>query len=95
MIRITLDPETPALSAAGHAGSGPKGEDLVCAGVTALLLTLERIVLEAGGAAHLEPGKAELRGNGRCRREFLGICRGLMLMAERFPEAVNFRKLGG
>ena len=47
--------------ASGHAGSGKKGEDIVCAAVTVLLRTAARLIsgekgLETGGEA-LGPGE--------------------------------------
>ena len=40
MIVVTACPEECFVQVTGHAGSGPKGQDLVCAGVSALVLTL-------------------------------------------------------
>ena len=40
MIEVVFDQEKMSVLATGHAGSAPKGEDLVCAGVTTLVLTL-------------------------------------------------------
>ena len=40
MIQITYNRRRHRLTAKGHAGSGRKGHDLVCASVSALVLTL-------------------------------------------------------
>ena len=40
MLKVEYFPRIPALSLAGHAGSGPKGQDLVCAGASALFFAL-------------------------------------------------------
>lgn len=34
MIRITTDEKTLSIKAEGHAGYGPKGQDIVCAAVS-------------------------------------------------------------
>lgn len=41
MIRIMYDPEELILKLSGHAGSAPKGQDLVCAAVSALFGALQ------------------------------------------------------
>lgn len=40
MIEVTYDRKKHGLTAVGHAGSGRPGHDLVCAAVSALVLTL-------------------------------------------------------
>lgn len=42
MLKVTLFED--GVEVAGHAGSAPKGEDLVCAGVSALVLSLATMV---------------------------------------------------
>ena len=47
--------------ARGHAGSGEYGQDAVCAGVSALLVTLaRRLEGRAGCRAELRPGRAHI-----------------------------------
>lgn len=46
MVIIEYFPEDYRLRARGHAGSGDPGRDLVCAGVSALVLTLRENLLE-------------------------------------------------
>lgn len=49
------------LTARGHAGSGEYGQDAVCAGVSALLVTLaRRLEGRAGCRAELWPGRAHI-----------------------------------
>lgn len=49
------------LTARGHAGSGEYGQDAVCAGVSALLVTLaRRLEGRAGCRAELRPGRARI-----------------------------------
>lgn len=40
MTRIRMDWRTLELTAEGHAGGGPKGQDIVCAGISALIMAL-------------------------------------------------------
>ena len=40
MTRIVYEPGLPAMRFSGHAGAGTKGNDLVCAAVSALMFTL-------------------------------------------------------
>ena len=84
MIRIELRKAGSgyACRAAGHAGYGPAGSDIVCAAVSALLWTLlmgwERLEKEKRGAIAarvMNPGQADLRfyaGTGRTGGR--GIC---------------------
>ena len=65
MVRFSVDPPKGELRILGHAGFGEKGSDPVCAGVSALVLTLCRRVeeLEKMGAVRIralaaEPGAA-------------------------------------
>ena len=54
------------LTARGHAGSGEYGQDAVCAGVSALLVTLaRRLERRAGCRAELRPGRAHIAGRRR------------------------------
>lgn len=69
MIRAEYAPREHTLLVRGHAGSGDPGRDLVCAGVSTLVLALrqELLRLEEAGAVsirrlRLEPGYAELCG---------------------------------
>ena len=68
MIRAEYVPHEHTLLVRGHAGSGDPGRDLVCAGVSALVLALreELLQLEEEGMVNirrlqLEPGYADIR----------------------------------
>lgn len=68
MIEICYKPESFCVTVKGHAGTAPKGQDLVCAAASCLVLTLAEDVrkLEEIGAVHscsirLEEGDAEIR----------------------------------
>lgn len=54
MVCITFrqqsDAETPVLRATGHAGSGDRGNDIVCAAVSILLYTFADAVEKVAGA---------------------------------------------
>lgn len=60
MIQVTYDRRHHRLVARGHAGSGPKGHDLVCAAVSALVMTLGSDV-------------ADLAADGKVRRQILQL----------------------
>ena len=100
-IHAFLSKDGMTVSAAGHAGMGPQGSDIVCAGVSALLY---------GFAAYLEnvvPGGAEAlsrleysEGDGALRLETRGlegadlrgwevVSRGLRLIEETYPSCVR------
>lgn len=86
MIYVTYDGGS-RLEVRGHARSGPKGRDLVCAGVTALVLTLRENCREAelrSGYAKLSGGSGEI---------FRGVSRGFALLAKNFPQCVHYKCL--
>ena len=89
MIQVTYWPRIPMVRARGHACAGPKGQDLVCAAVTALLLTLRE-----NGRGVLEPGKAEIRGEPEQEPVFKGISRGFALLADHYPGHIHFEIRG-
>ncbi len=71
-LRLQADGCLRSFSASGHAGAGPKGQDLVCASVTVLLRT----------AARLLSAQPDLRVSGQAPAE--GVMR---LALEPPPEA--------
>ena len=102
MVRFYMDPPRGELRILGHAGFGEKGSDPVCAGVSALALTLCRRVeeLAAQGAVRIralaaEPGAAlihcvPLPGHAEQMEEvFRVIAAGLRLLAEEYPGNVE------
>ena len=62
MVRIAYIPDQYRLIARGHAGSGEPGHDLVCAGVSALVLALREKLnqMEKAGLIRLKVAAAEL-----------------------------------
>ena len=102
MVKFRIDPHKGVLQVLGHAGYGEKGSDPVCAGVSALALTLCRRVeeLAAQGAVRIralaaEPGAAlihcvPLPGHAEQMEEvFRVIAAGLRLLAEEYPGNVE------
>ena len=86
----------------GHAGAGEKGKDIVCAGVSALVIALtERLIdLEserlvrvesfhiADGEISLEVGWQDSFGRSAALGVFDTVCAGLSRIAEMYPENV-------
>ena len=102
MLTIEYFPRVPALSFTGHAGSGPFGEDLVCAGASALFFTLigyldrldeefEPELLEYGDRINitLDPPKYRMQDARLLLGAFAG---GFEMLGEKYPENVKFIK---
>lgn len=87
------------LEAYGHAGYAPAGQDIVCAGASMLMETLVYMLAgceEADCCAYREPTgprvSVKLTGN-ICESDLAAIefaKNGLALLAERYPDHVNF-----
>lgn len=103
MIKIIYeaDPEGGKLTmrAEGHAGYAPAGQDIVCAAVSCLMQTLAYSAAEdehtssciyqgkEGPVVSVEAGDSVLM-----RDKFELVADGLDLLAEQYPENVNFKK---
>ena len=103
MIKIiyVADPEGGNLTmrAEGHAGYAPAGQDIVCAAVSCLMQTLAYSAAEdertssciyqgkEGPVVNVEAGDSVLM-----RDKFELVADGLILLAEQYPENVNFKK---
>ena len=103
MIKIiyVADPEGGKLTmrAEGHAGYAPAGQDIVCAAVSCLMQTLAYSAAEdehtssciyqgeEGPVLNVEAGDRVLM-----RDKFELVADGLDLLAEQYPENVNFKK---
>lgn len=103
MIKIiyVADPEGGKLTmrAEGHAGYAPAGQDIVCAAVSCLMQTLAYSAAEDektssciyqdkdGPVVSVEAGDSVLM-----RDKFELVADGLDLLAEQYPENVNFKK---
>lgn len=84
------------LQASGHAGFAPKGQDIVCAAVSCLMQTLAYSV--DGGTATRDPdGDNVLRVQAAqsfdTQAKFELVTDGLMLLAQQYPENVQFVNL--
>lgn len=93
MIEVTVRKD--GIRVEGHAQYGPPGEDIVCAGITALVQTLIRSVEDL---AHdkieydISPGRADIRYGNLSEKSrllvdsfFVGVC----MIADEFPENVR------
>lgn len=90
------------LTAEGHAGTAAKGQDIVCAAVSALVQTLAAWVTEDPGQrlfrkrVELEEGRATVEAsakgeNMKALLERFGLVgEGLALIAEHSPESVQY-----
>ena len=107
MIEVCYHRQFNRVSIAGHAGSGPKGHDLVCAGVSTLALTLAVNVahMEDQGAVvgviiDLSEGKAEIccmpmpKYRASVEQIYQAICAGFELLAAKYPENISYAVRG-
>ena len=99
MIEITYHKERHEITAKGHAGYAPEGQDIVCAAVTALMTTLTQFAENSDAAdIRLEPGDIYVRCRPRARYDgpvalvTSAIAGGLWGIAQRYPEYVRFEK---
>lgn len=90
MVKITLR-KRPCLqlTATGHAGAAPHGEDLVCAAVSTLFCTLaaQLELAKCSSTARLEPGYADVRA-ARSRTALAAFSfaeAGLKMLAMQYP----------
>ena len=102
MVRFRIDPRKGELQVLGHAGYAEKGSDPVCAGASALVLTLCRRVEELADqdavrilALAAEPGAAFVRcvplpGHGeQMQAAFHTVAVGLRMLAKEYPGYVE------
>ena len=107
MIHVTYYRSYNRVTVEGHAGAGPEGHDLVCAGVSALALTLAGNVsyMEAQEAVRnvivkLEDGNAEIecspyrRYKDSVEQIFRAICVGFELLATKYPDNISYAVRG-
>lgn len=103
MIHVTYYRQHNRVTVEGHAGSGPKGHDLVCSAVSALALTLAGNVshMQAQDAVHgviieLKEGKAEIqctpyrRYKDSVEQIYRAICVGFELLATKYPDNILY-----
>lgn len=99
MTTIRMDWKSLELTAEGHAGGGAYGEDVICAGISAIVQTLAQYLLRyellMWPIIRLQPGASYIRGRPvpgyrrRTREAFRQAMDGLMIMAEQYPNHVR------
>ena len=104
MTKIYYDELGFRLRIEGHAGAGSKGEDIVCAGLSALSFTLIKAaeqtedfraavtVDELQGLVEVKCKPRGAWGVTKCGIVMDTIAGGFALMAEKYPEYVKFEK---
>ena len=102
MIRVVYEPNAHSMGAEGHAGSAPYGEDLVCAAVSALMLTLSRAAWElekqgygaCGGCIATGLGRVWFQPKAGCepivRAMMNTVAIGMEMLAEDYSDCVEF-----
>lgn len=104
MVEITYHRKYNRLTAKGHAYSGEEGHDLVCAAVSALMLTMAGnvSVLSRNRSArepsiNLGKGDAEVsckpirRMGNVVTLMFDTVCTGFQLLADQYPEYISYK----
>lgn len=102
MTKVAYDRAELYLSMEGHAGAGEKGDDLVCAALSMLMMTLERRMLDRAEqtAVTRAPGRFSIRCEAAperealCRESFDTVAAGLALLTENRPEHVSLTLTG-
>lgn len=110
MIQVTIGDHDGVLwlSMAGHAGTAPKGQDIVCAAATMLMYTAAQAALDMGSRGELQrPPSVKLDDGNACasfrpKKEAMEkgrlvldvIRRGLEVLGKRYPENVAIYVLG-
>ena len=92
MVKICFNSKELKIEISGHAGYAEKGNDIVCAAVTALAGTLERCIQERGeGSCAWDSGETAFHAEGTetLRPHFETVVTGLRMLAEEFPEYVK------
>ena len=103
MVKVTYHRRAHRLTANGHAGSAEKGHDLVCTGVSCLVLTLASNVAELSASEHARHPIMRLREgdawvscipspgkNSLVTMVFDVICTGFELLQTLHPENIQY-----
>ena len=104
MVEVAYDRKRLCVTVKGHAGTAPEGQDLVCAGVSALVNALAVNVMDFGergmisqAVLRLNKGDAEVscvpvHGNKKAVKQvFDAFCIGLEALGERFEKNIAYR----
>lgn len=105
MTKIKYDPMEISLEVTGHAGYAPAGQDIVCAAVSILTMTLENMVSDHAEslrpqiyrkAGEIRVSCSPTKGNSkRCTTIFDTIFGGFELLSMNYPEYVQTIKVKG
>jgi uncharacterized protein YsxB (DUF464 family) len=104
MVEITYHRKYNRLTAQGHAYSGEEGHDLVCAAVSALMLTMagnvgsltklgnarEPIIRLTKGDAEVSCKPIRKMGN-IVTLMFDTVCTGIQMLADQYPEYISYK----
>ena len=110
MIKVTIGDRDGVLwlSMAGHAGTAPKGQDIVCAAATMLMYTAAQAALDMCSRGELESPPSVMLDDGNAGVSFRPeewamekgrlaldvIRRGLEVLGKRYPENVAIYVIG-
>ena len=105
MTSVIFEPERCRISISGHSGAGAPGEDLICAGISALWMALEkrltedlvstlvfRPVIVCGDGYRSAECCPDSEDEDFCMGVLQTAAAGLRWMAEEFPEHVSFEE---
>ena len=110
MTQVYYDLDGLYLHCKGHAGGGPEGKDIICAGVSALTMALLNQLNEEEEQGHLrsmwdmKPGEITLKAEAdklhyqqKAKDYYRVIVMGLRAMAQNYPENITIEevKIGG
>lgn len=107
MIQIIHRPQYHQITIEGHAQSAPKGEDLVCAGVSTIFHTLTANAMGWKELGYLRDLEIQ-ENDGSSRISWIpynpwknilgaiadGVCKGFEILARDYPEYVRFERRG-
>lgn len=108
MTEITYSIDDMYLHCKGHAGGGPAGQDIICAGISALTMALLNQLNEEEEKGTIrsrwtmEPGEMILKAEAKeprhkktIRDYYRVVIMGLRAMAENYPEHIDIREVQG
>ena len=102
MTIINMDWRKLDLQAEGHAGSAPKGEDLVCCAISAITTTLAEYLINVKGARakyDMHDGSCRIRAKPlpwkkkQCEEAYKQAMTGLEQLSDQYPEYITVREV--
>lgn len=90
-IKIQKSGKTLSLSAIGHADYAPYGSDIVCAGVSSIILGLCAALSKDAQRTEISSGQAYIRCSDTkdCRAYFRVVIKALELIVAEYPENIK------